>query len=113
MGPIEGIVPVGHGAAVKIIRDGKLAYPPLDYEEMDSDDDRASYERERDASAQTGSPSVPGGLNLGAQLHRLERMVPGLLGDGATIVPWPQYWAWLLSGVAASDRKSTRLNSSH
>lgn len=103
MAPIEAIVPVGHGAAVTIIRDGELAYPPLDYEEMDSDDDRASYERERDAFAQTGSPSLPGGLNLGAQLHRLERMVPGLLGDGATIVPWPQYWAWLLSGVAASE----------
>ena len=50
-----------------------------------------------------GHGSLPDGLNMGAQLHRLETLHPGLLGDGATLLPWAQYWAWRLSGVAASE----------
>ncbi|HEY2034530.1 MAG TPA: hypothetical protein VGH02_12665 [Rhizomicrobium sp.] len=36
---------------------------------------------------------------MGAQLDALD---PSVL-DGATILPWAQYWAWRLCGVAASE----------
>jgi sugar (pentulose or hexulose) kinase len=101
-GRIGAIVPVGHGAAAAIVRGGALVVPPLDYEEAIPPADREAYDRERDPFAQTGSPALPEGLNLGAQLHYLERLHPGLL-DGAQILPWPQYWAWRLCGVAASE----------
>ncbi|HLG89571.1 MAG TPA: carbohydrate kinase [Alphaproteobacteria bacterium] len=104
MGPVGAIVPVGHGAAAAIIRDGKLVCPPVDYES--SLGDRAVYERGRDPFAATGSPSLPNGLNLGAQLDWLESRDPMLLSDGATILPWPQYWAWRLSGVPAAEVSS-------
>lgn len=102
-GAIGAIVPVAHGAAAAVVRDGRLAAPPLDYEEPVGKDDRAGYDRDRPPFAQTGSPRLPDGLNLGVQLHRLERLRPGLLAGDALILPWPQYWAWRLSGVAASE----------
>lgn len=101
-GRVGAIVPVGHGAAAAIVRDGALAVPPLDYEEPIPPADREAYDVGRDPFAQTGSPALPDGLNLGAQLDYLERLHPGLL-EGAQILPWPQYWAWRLSGVAASE----------
>ena len=51
----------------------------------------------------TGSPALPLGLNLGAQLFYQESLNPTLLARAAIVMPWPQYWSWLLSGVAASE----------
>lgn len=102
-GPIGAIIPVGHGAAAAIVRDGELAVPPVDYEEAIAGADRQAYDSQRAPFAETGSPALPDGLNLGAQLHWLDRRFPGLLGAGSQILLWPQYWAWRLSGVAASE----------
>jgi sugar (pentulose or hexulose) kinase len=99
---VGAIVPVGHGAAAAIIRDDRLACPPLDYEDATPGDLRTRYEVERGAFADSGSPSLPDGLNLGAQLFRLEALDPNL-ARGTQILPWAQYWSWLLSGVAASE----------
>ena len=96
---IGTIVPVGHGAAAALVRDGAVVVPPLDYEQALPSD---GYDSQRDPFASTGSPRLPGGLNVGAQLHALEARDPAIL-DGATILPWAQYWAWRLSGVAASE----------
>ena len=103
MGRIEAIVPVAHGAAAAIVLDGRLAAPPMDYEQAS---DRTGYDAQRDAFALTGSPALPGGLNLGAQFDLLDRVRPGLIGPGATILTWPQYWGWVLSGVAAVELTS-------
>ena len=100
---IASIVPVGHGAAAALIRNGRLACPPMDYEETIGDTDRELYEAERAPFAETGSPSLPDGLNLGAQLYHLERLRPELFTRDTMILPWPQYWAWRLTGVAASE----------
>lgn len=96
---IGAIIPVGHGAAVALVRDGALIVPPLDYEQALPP---GNYDSQRDLFATTGSPRLPGGLNIGAQLHALETRDPGIL-DEATILPWVQYWAWRLSGVSASE----------
>jgi len=103
MGLVGAIIPVGHGAAAAIVRDGRLAAAPIDYEEPMSENDRAAYEQDRAPFSETGSPALPDGLNLGAQLHVLEMRFPRLIGPGATILLWPQYWAWRLSGIAASE----------
>lgn len=101
--PVDSIIPVGHGAAAAIVRGGVLACPPMDYEAPILADERAAYDAQRDGFLATGSPALPGGLNLGAQLHYLERRDPQLFSGGAMLLPWPQYWAWLLSGVAACE----------
>lgn len=103
LAPISAIIPVGHGAAAAIIRDGQLVCEPLDYEHPLPASERAAYDAERDLFERTGSPALPDGLNLGAQLHLLEALEQQPFPEGTTIMPWPQYWAWLLSGVAASE----------
>lgn len=101
-GPVEAIVPVAHGATAALVAKGKLFAAPRDYEADIPAAERSAYERQRDPFERTGSPALPVGLNLGTQLHHLE-------SDGAPwpkdvkIVLWPQYWAWRLSGVLASE----------
>ena len=103
LGRVARIIPVGHGAAAGIVRDGALVAPPLDYEQAIPAECAAAYRGQRDPFARTGSPALPDGLNLGLQLHFLESLDPALLHGDATILPWPQYWAWRFSGVAASE----------
>jgi sugar (pentulose or hexulose) kinase len=100
--PIEAIVPVAHGAAVAALADGELAFAPLDYEQAIPADVARDYRALRDPFVSTGSPSLPDGLNLGSQLFLIERLQPNAL-RGATLLPWPQYWAWFLSGAAVSE----------
>ncbi|MGH6847676.1 MAG: carbohydrate kinase, partial [Methylocella sp.] len=100
---VERIIPIAHGSAAAIVRDGALVCAPMDYEDPVPAAERRRYDLERDGFAMTGSPPLPGGLNLGVQLHRLEHLHPVLFKSEATILPWPQYWAWVLSGVAASE----------
>jgi sugar (pentulose or hexulose) kinase len=110
-GRIGAIFPVGHGATAAIVRDGALACLPMDYEQPIDESERRIYDRQRDGFAHTGSPALPNGLNLGAQLFVLERLYPDLLDGGSIILPWPQYWAWRLSGVAASEVTSLACHS--
>lgn len=101
-GGIEAVIPVGHGAAAAVVRDGALAALPMDYEFAIPTGRRERYRASRDAFADTGSPALSQGQNLAAQLDFLEALYPDLL-DNSVILPWPQYWAWYLSGVFASE----------
>jgi sugar (pentulose or hexulose) kinase len=103
LGHVGTIVPVAHGAAAALIRDARLACSPVDYEQPIPAATRTRYDAERDHFSQTGSPALPEGLNLGAQLFWLEQLTPSLARSDVTILPWPQYWTWLLCGVAASE----------
>lgn len=102
-GPIEAVVPVAHGAALALVRAGRLQLAPMDYDNPMPAALRASYDAERDSFEETGSPALPNGLNAGAQLHLLQALHPQALRPGTLLLPWPQYWAWRLSGVAASE----------
>lgn len=103
LGRVTALVPVAHGAAIAVLRDGKLACPPVDYEATPPAEVIATYEAARDSFGATGSPRLPDGLNAGVQLEWLEVLHPGLLSEGATLVTWPQYWAWRFCGIAATE----------
>jgi sugar (pentulose or hexulose) kinase len=94
---------VSHGAGAAIIAGRKLVLPPLDYEHPIPAAVRRDYDTQRDRFSETGSPALPDGLNLGAQLYYLEATHPDLFEADITILPWAQYWSWLLTGVAASE----------
>lgn len=108
--PIEYIVPVAHGAAVACLSDGDLCVEPLDYEQAIPADILASYRADRDPFTVTGSPALPDGLNMGVQLAWLDLLYPGAL-PASTLLPWAQYWAWFLSGVAVSEVTSLACHS--
>lgn len=101
--PVGTIVPVAHGAAMAIVDKNGPVVPPIDYEDAMPTYLRLAYDNDRDPFSLTGSPTLPGGLNLGAQLFRLEQEFSELWNSGGQIVTWPQYWARCLTGVAATE----------
>jgi len=102
LGEITAIIPVGHGAAACLVDDDGSFVPSLDYEAEPPTEIRERYLKMRDPFAVTGSPDLPFGLNLGVQILWLEHVVPEKFRRGR-IVTWPQFWAWRLSGVAATE----------
>jgi sugar (pentulose or hexulose) kinase len=102
---IGAVVPVAHGAAA-VLMQGDAAVAALDYEAAAPADIAADYEGERDPFDATLSPRLAGGLNVGAQLYWWERLYPDLWPHDGQALLWPQYWAFVLSGVRASERTS-------
>ncbi|MBH0239493.1 FGGY-family carbohydrate kinase [Methylobrevis albus] len=101
---VDAISVTTHGAAAVLLdAAGNLAAPMLDYEHPGPDDLAAAYDALRPDFAETGSPRLPHGLNLGAQLHWLLATRPGLGANLAHVLTYPQYWGWRLTGEIACD----------
>ncbi|MFN3275694.1 MAG: FGGY-family carbohydrate kinase [Paracoccus sp. (in: a-proteobacteria)] len=101
---VDAISVTTHGAAAVLLEaDGQVAVPMLDYEHGGPDTLADQYDALRPDFAQTGSPRLPVGLNLGAQLHWLLQAQPGLRDRLAHVVTYPQYWGFRLTGELASD----------
>lgn len=93
-----------HGAAaVLVAKDGTLAMPVLDYELDYPAEIRAAYAAIKPDFKVTFSPPLSLGLNLGAQLHYLKTVFSADLARAHFIFTYPQYWAWRLTGVAATE----------
>ena len=102
--PVEGIAVTTHGACAALLAaDGSLAAPVMDYEHTGPDALRPAYDALRPDFAEAGSPPLPMGLNLGAQLHFMLTADPGLRDRLAHVVTWPGYWGFRLTGERASD----------
>nr|WP_298685000.1 FGGY family carbohydrate kinase [uncultured Dongia sp.] len=98
---ITDIVVVAHGATAALVdAEGKLALPILDYEVPIEDSD---YDRLASPFAETFSPAMAGGLNLGRQIHWLAQQYPNEFARVRYILPYPQYWSFRLSGIASSE----------
>lgn len=101
---IDAISITTHGASCVLLdRGGGLAAPMLDYEHSGPDALAAEYDGLRPDFAQTGSPRLPMGLNVGAQLHWMLKTLPDLDGRLAHVITYPQYWGLRLTGGIASD----------
>lgn len=103
---IGAIVPTAHGAAGALIGETELAAPVMDYEFTGVDTIEPDYARLRPPFSETLSPKVPAGLNLGRQLAYQKWRCPELFAKAKHFVAYPQYWAWRLTGVAASEVSS-------
>lgn len=96
-----------HGASGALLdANGDLAMPVLDYEHEYDAAIRADYDRLRPDFSETFSPRLSAGLNLGAQFHYLKTAFPNDFAKAATILTYPQYWAYRLTGVAANEATS-------
>lgn len=104
---VDAVSITTHGAsAVLVDAAGGLALPMLDYEHDGPESLAADYEAVRPGFAETGSPRLPAGLNLGAQLFWLSRTFPAEFARVRQVLTLPQYWAFRLSGAAASEATS-------
>lgn len=93
-----------HGASAALVaEDGTLAMPVLDYELEYPAEIHAAYAAIKPDFKDTFSPSLSLGLNLGAQLHYLKTVFPADFARTHFIFTYPQYWAWRLTGIAASE----------
>ncbi|RWQ00516.1 FGGY family carbohydrate kinase, partial [Mesorhizobium sp.] len=61
------------------------------------------YDTIRPTFAETGTPRLPVGLNLGAQLFWQQKRFPAEFAKVAAMLMYPQYWALRLTGVAANE----------
>jgi len=86
-----------------------LAWDPIDYE-FEGVQPRGVAALAAHASLapfrQTLSPDLPAGLNAGRQLDWMQNTHPAAWRRTRCLLPYPQYWAWLLSGVACSEVSS-------
>jgi sugar (pentulose or hexulose) kinase len=98
---VSAIVPVTHGATAALVDDAGLVLPVLDYEA-----ELPGVDYIRPAYEETLSPRLPAGLNLGRQLAWLQARFPREFARTAHILMYPQYWAWRLCGVVASEATS-------
>ncbi|MEM7318604.1 MAG: FGGY-family carbohydrate kinase [Pseudomonadota bacterium] len=104
---VDAISITTHGAAGALLTSGGgLAAPILDYEHRGPDSVAGAYDTLRPAFEDTGSPRLPVGLNLGAQIHWQFARDPVLRARTDTIVTYPQYWAHRLTGRLACDVSS-------
>jgi sugar (pentulose or hexulose) kinase len=97
-----------HGAALVALDDKGLAWEPLDYEYEAVAQDSALQQAFAAGStfAETLSPELPAGLNAARQLGWMQNNHPEAWQRTRCLMPYAQYWAWLLSGVACSEVSS-------
>jgi sugar (pentulose or hexulose) kinase len=100
------VIPCTHGAAFVALGDEGLAWEPVDYEFSGVDETRAAYQHERDDFDVTLSPDLPDGLNAARPLFWMQHRHPEAWARTRVLLPYPQYWAGWLSGVAASEVSS-------
>lgn len=102
--PVQAISVTTHGATAALLKaDGSLAMPVLDYEHTGPDELTVEYDAVRPPFAETGTPRLPMGLNLAAQLFWQARRFPEAFAEVATIVTYAQYWACRLTGIATNE----------
>ncbi|MET0531082.1 MAG: FGGY-family carbohydrate kinase [Microvirga sp.] len=99
----EAISITAHGASGALLAENDLALPVIDYEFCYPTEIDEAYDAIRPPFEETFSPRLPGGLNLGAQIHYQKTVFPEAFRQVRTIVTYPQYWGWRLTGVAATD----------
>jgi sugar (pentulose or hexulose) kinase len=101
---IDAISITTHGATAALVdASGELALPVLDYEFDGPDRLAADYDAIRPTFAETGTPRLPLGLNLGAQFFWQQKRFPVEFARAAAMLMYPQYWALRLTGIAANE----------
>ena len=94
-----------HGASAALVdsETGELALPVMDYEFDEFPPLIPGYETLRPPYCETFSPKLPGGLNLGRQLHYQMSLLNGDKRRRTSILLYPNYWAWRLTGVVSTE----------
>lgn len=101
---IDAISITTHGATGALVdAAGELVLPVLDYEFDGPDRLATEYDAIRPPFAETGTPRLPLGLNLGAQFFWQQKRFPAEFAKATAMLMYPQYWALRLTGIAANE----------
>ncbi len=100
---IEYLCCTTHGATVVCLSGDRLAFPVFDYESDLCEQSNQGYASVRPPYNETLSPTLSVGLNAGRQLYWLSEIYPEKFQHVDTILMYPQYWAWRLTGIAVSE----------
>jgi sugar (pentulose or hexulose) kinase len=104
VGRVDAISVSAHGASIALLDpESELAAPVLDYEHDGPDSLTAEYDAVRPTFAESGSPRLPMGLNVGAQLFWQFNAFPEIRRRTRTILTYPQYWTHRLTGHATNE----------
>ncbi len=101
--PFDAIVPTTHACAGALVDEADLLLPVMDYEFTGVEEIEPLYAKLRPPYAETLSPPLPAGLNLGRQIAWQRQHFPEAFARAKHYLTYPQYWSWRLSGVAASE----------
>ncbi|EPJ44712.1 MAG: hypothetical protein OFPI_39180 [Osedax symbiont Rs2] len=92
-----------HGATAVCLSGNELALEVLDYESDLCCKADQQYNLQRPSYAQSLSPALGAGLNLGRQLHWQQQQFSDQFSTVDCILMYPQYWGWRMSGIKASE----------
>lgn len=100
---ITAVVACGHGSGGVLVDEAGPAMPMIDYEDEPPADIDALYHAIADGYRDRGSPIMLGASHTARQLLWLQEAYPAAFARARWFLGLPQYWAWRLSGVAASE----------
>ncbi len=101
--PIEAVSISAHGAAGVLVTERTQRCRRSITSSMDSPPSTPTTTLQRPPFEETFSPHSVRGLNLGRQIFYLERSFPRDFAAARAFLAYPQYWAWRLSGVMATE----------
>lgn len=100
---ITAIVPTAHGASGVLVDADGLVLPFMDYEDPILDTVEDEYTALRPPFSETFSPPLAHGLNFGRQVYYQKTRHLDAFSRATALLMHPQFWAWRLSGVMASE----------
>lgn len=100
---VEAVVACGHGSGGVLVGDTAASLPMVDYEQPAPPNLDVAYRSAVGPFRERGSGVMLGLTHLARQMLFLERGWPDAVARARAFLALPQYWAWRLSGVMASE----------
>lgn len=100
---IAAIVCTAHGSGGVLVGEQGPAMPMIDYEQAIPPEIDDEYRQIMGSFRERGSALMLGAAHLARQMLWLQRGWPDVFAKARHFLAIPQYWAWRLSGVAASE----------
>jgi sugar (pentulose or hexulose) kinase len=100
---VRHVVVSGHGCTFALVAGDRLVHPILDYEQEPPAAVAARIEPLLPPFAETLSPRLPLGLNVGRHMLWLRERAPEAFEAADAVLLYPQFWTRRLGGAPASE----------
>ncbi|WP_104666149.1 FGGY family carbohydrate kinase [Ensifer adhaerens] len=106
--PLQSFVAAGHGSGGVLVGDdpdvaADAALPMIDYEQPVPEKVQLGYAPLSGSFFDRGSATMHSATHQARQLYWMQEHAPDAVAAARWYLGLPQYWAWRLSGVAASE----------